>query len=266
MSEHLTGLLVCGIPVALYSIGTIRQLIRGQGLDRFRMICGAAGFAALAITLLSPLHHLSEGLFTAHMIEHELLMVVAAPLIVLAQPALPMLWGFPRFARRAIGKLSSRIIASFAFRLASLSLSATILHGAAIWIWHVPILFDTALASEGVHWLQHASFFFTALLFWWVVLIKAPDSAKEGPAVGHLFATGMHTGLLGALMTFSMRLWYPPSSRAADWVLTPLEDQQLAGLVMWIPSGIAYVLAALWLAGKWISRAPAQRIDYALGD
>ena len=263
----LTSVLAVGIPASLYAAGSFKLWGRGGRIPLWQLLCGAAGFLVLALTLLSPLHEIGERLFSAHMIEHEILMAVAAPIIVLARPALPILWGIPRFARRAIGITSRRIADSLLFRAIARPSSATILHGAAIWLWHAPALFGAGLASEGMHWLQHASFFFTALLFWWSMLVQSPDEHNQGTAIGHLFATAMHTGLLGALLTFSTRLWYPPALGAVDWGLNAIEDQQLAGLVMWIPGAASYALAALWIAGRWIASAPhPMRRDYALGD
>jgi putative membrane protein len=258
---HIFDLLFCGIPIALYGIGVTRQLCRNHIFRAGQLAFGIGGFAILAFTVFAPLHHLGERLFTAHMIEHELLMAVAAPLIVLAEPALPMLWSLPRSARRAIWSLSSRLTTHSIIRPILLPASATILHGAAIWVWHAPPFFNAAVELEWIHWLQHASFFLTALLFWWAMLVKAPATRKDGLAIGHLFATAMHTGLLGALMTFSTRLWYPASAGTAEWGLTAIEDQQLAGLVMWIPGGLAYALPALWLAARWISQP--RRLSYA---
>jgi putative membrane protein len=117
----------------------------------------------------------------------------------------------------------------------------------------VPALFERAEASLVLHTLQHCAFLFTALLFWWAVLMPGRASAI-GACVLCLFITMLHTGALGVLLTFSGDVWYPASTAASfRWALTPLEDQQLGGLVMWIPGGIPYVVAALILAGRWFS-------------
>ncbi|TIO41331.1 MAG: cytochrome c oxidase assembly protein, partial [Mesorhizobium sp.] len=107
-----------------------------------------------------------------------------------------------------------------------------------------------------LHYTQHASFLGTALLFWWALLPRSGRQQAYGSAVMHLFFTSMHTGLLGVLLLLSPKLWYPENAGgAALWGLSPIEDQQLAGLVMWVPAGLIYGGAALLLAGLWISKS-----------
>jgi cytochrome c oxidase assembly factor CtaG len=138
------------------------------------------------------------------------------------------------------------------YRLTS-PLVATVLHGAAIWVWHAPRLYEATLASSIVHATQHASFFVTALLFWWSVLRPSQRQARSGAPVLALFSTMMHSGLLGALIATAPALWYGAyATTTAAWGLTPLEDQQLAGLVMWIPASVSYVVATLVHATRWL--------------
>jgi len=208
----------------------------------------AAGWAALAAALVSPLHALGGALFSAHMAQHELLMVVAAPLLVLGRPLVPALWALPPGWRRRAGAAARRPAARAVWGALTAPLPATIVHGAAIWAWHMPALYQASLASEGAHALQHASFLGTALLFWWAFLRGGARRrrAAAGVAVLCLFFTTLHTGLLGAFLTFSGSLWYPAyGATTAPWGLMPLDDQQLAGLIMWIPGGIAYTVAGL---------------------
>jgi cytochrome c oxidase assembly factor CtaG len=120
----------------------------------------------------------------------------------------------------------------------------------------MPGLYDRVLVSPLAHWLQHLSFLFSALLFWSALLWGSARGRGFGAAFLYLFLTSLHTGLLGVLLTVSPRLWYPRQvAAAAEWGLTPLEDQQLAGLVMWVPAGLVYAAAALALAGLWIRRS-----------
>jgi cytochrome c oxidase assembly factor CtaG len=247
------------VSAGLYGLGVARLWRRagfGRGVRSGRAVMFAAGWLALAVALVSPLHALGERLFTAHMIEHEMLMVVAAPLMALARPIGAMLWGLPQGWRRGLGGAArARPFAAFWHGLTD-PLTATILHGVAIWAWHMPALFEAALASEWVHGLQHASFLFSALLFWWALIHGRASRHGYGPAVGHLFTTTLHTGVLGALFIFSGRLWYPPQAdEAARWGLTALQDQQLAGLVMSVPACAVYPVAGLVLAGLWISQS-----------
>ena len=124
-----------------------------------------------------------------------------------------------------------------------------------VW-WAQSPLFEAALRHPPAHLLQHLCFLFSALLFWWALFFSPKSRRGYGPAIGHLFATAGHTGLLGLLLMLSRHLWFPTQGiGAAAWGLTPVEDQQLAGLVMWVPGGLAYAAAALALAGLWISGA-----------
>ena len=123
----------------------------------------------------------------------------------------------------------------------------------AIWLWHIPALFEAALAQGVLHYLQHASFLGSGLLFWWALLPRGRRQCAHGVAVMHFFFTALHTGLLGLLLALAPRLWYPANAAGVGlWTLTPLEDQQLAGLVMWVPAGLIYAGAALSVAALWI--------------
>lgn len=221
----------------------------------------AGGWATLALALVSPLAAWSEGLFSAHMIQHELLMVVAAPLLVLGRPLALWVWALPGQWRSKAGRAVHERSFAGVWRVVSSPLAATVLHAAAIWIWHVPRVFELSEASVAAHALQHAVFLFSAVLFWWA-LLKPARGGRIGAAVACLFVTMLHTGALGVLLTFSADVWYPSAtSHAAHWGLTPLEDQQLGGLVMWVVGGLPYVAAALALASRWFRKPDAVALD-----
>jgi len=191
------------------------------------------------------------------MAQHELLMVVAAPLLVLGRPIVPFLWAVPLNWRRAAGVSAATRPVSATWKWVTLPSVAWALHAAAIWVWHAPALYQATLSSETLHTLQHVSFLGSALLFWWALLHGRAGRLARPAAVIYLFTTAVHTSLLGALLTFSTRLWYPLyDSGPPAWGLTPLEDQQLAGLVMWVPAGLSYLIASLALAATWL-REPA---------
>jgi putative membrane protein len=246
----------------LYLVGTLRLWRRagpGHGVRPWQAGCFWLGWTALALALVSPLHWLGEHLFTAHMIEHEILMVVAAPLLVLARPGGAMMWALPAGWRGPLGGLGRARWFAATWRFLTDPLVATVLHGVALWVWHLPVLYNAVLTNAFAHWLQHLSFLVTALLFWWSLLQGRARERGYGAAVFYLFATALHTGLLGVLLTVSKALWYPAQSLfAASFGLTPLEDQQIAGLVMWVPAGLVYAGAALALAGVWIGRSAAR--------
>jgi cytochrome c oxidase assembly factor CtaG len=235
----------------MYAVGTFVLARKHRGRIPQVLVC-VGGWLALAGALVSPLHWLGERLLSFHMIEHEILMAVAAPLLVIARPLGPLLWSLPRRARHAIGRSMRHPLATRLWSLLSAGGNATLLHGIAIWAWHVPALFDAAVESVVLHRMQHLSFFLTAILFWWSVFRRS----QTGTAAWHVFVTMLHTSILGALMALAPRLLYrQQTDAAAAWGLTPLEDQQLAGIIMWVPAGTIYAGAALALIALWIRRA-----------
>jgi len=215
---------------------------RGRAALRRRGRLFAAGMIVLTVALVSPLHEAGERSFAAHMAEHELLMLVAAPLLVLAEPLAIMLWAWPLPIRRAIGAMAAGVAAPW--RLATGPVAATLVQAAALWLWHVPALFDRALAREGWHLAQHLSFLIAALLFWTAMFHRRTARAMAALC---LVATSIVSGALGALMAFATSPWYPGYSRLgmAPFGLTPAEDQQIAGLLMWVPGGLIHAGAAL---------------------
>ncbi len=250
-----------GVSLALYLSGVFRLWTRagiGRAVRHWQVRCFTGGWALLVVALVTPLHWLGERLFVAHMVEHEILMVVAAPLLVVARPLPAFVWGLPQSLRRPFGKLLQGASKQPMWRLALDQRSATALHGVAIWGWHLPSAFDLALSNPWVHWLQHLSFLLTAMLFWWALLREHRRGPAYGTAVVMLFITALHSGLLGILLTLARHPLYPAQTTAAGWGLTALEDQQAAGLAMWIPPGLIYAAAALALFAFWMAR-PSSR-------
>jgi putative membrane protein len=228
----------------------------GHGVRRWEAAAFAAGWVTLALALVSPLHALGSVLFSAHMVQHELLMALAAPLLVLGRPLIPAVWALPRSWRGRAGRAVNTGPARAAWLAVSAPFAAWLLHAVALWLWHVPIWYQATLESELAHSLQHASFLVTALLFWWALLRGRGSRMRHGASVLYLFTTLLHTGALGALLAFSTTLWYPAyGATTGPWGLTPLEDQQLAGLIMWIPASLSYLVAALWLVTEWLREA-----------
>jgi putative membrane protein len=252
---------------ALYAVGVRRiwsRLGRGGGVRRWEAAAFAAGWLSLWIALVSPLDALSDILFSAHMAQHEILMVVAAPLLVLGRPFLPVLWAVPARAREAYGAWARRPLVRSAWSWLSAPFVVLVLHALAVWIWHAPLLFQAALRDETVHGLQHLCFFWTAALFWWSLVQGGYGRLGYGVAVLFVFATSVHTSVLGALLTFAGQLWYPLyAGRSEPWGVSPIDDQHLAGLYMWVPSGLTFVVLGLALVAAWIGEAERR---VALGD
>jgi len=244
-----------GLSFALFFAGWVRLRRRsgpgGVQLSR-RALLFLIGWAVLAFALVSPLHQLGERSFAAHMFEHELLMLAAAPLLVLARPLAILLWAFPADARRGLGGVGGALVP--AWRTATAPVAATLLQAAALWLWHAPSLFDRALADETWHAVQHLSFLVSALLFWTAMFAR---TTPRGTAALCLFATSLVSGALGALMAFAMSPWYAryAAMGMAPFNLSPLEDQQLAGLLMWVPGGMVHAGGALVVVHTMLGRS-----------
>jgi putative membrane protein len=245
-----------------YAIG-LRRLWRhaggGRGIARSQAWAFALGWLALVVALVSPVDTLGGHLFSAHMVQHELLMVVAAPLLVIGRPLATWAWALSPAQRRVVGRAFQGRAWSGLWSTLTDPLVAWALHAAALWGWHLPVAFDAALRNEGWHIAQHASFFVTALFFWWAVLGHDPRG-RYGPghSTAYLFTTMMYTGALGALLSLAPTPWYEPYVATTTAMgLDPVLDQQLGGLVMWVPAGLVYVIAALAVIGRMLSRARA---------
>jgi putative membrane protein len=244
------------LSATLYSLG-VGKLWRsagiGKGISWTQAACFFGGWLALVAALVSPIDALSDQLLSVHMVQHELLMIVAAPLMAASSSFVAIAWLFraSRIRVRAtrFGGQASRSL----LYLATAPALVWLLHGFALWVWHLPSLYDAALENEWVHLAQHLCFFVSACLFWWGMLHGRYGRLGYGAAVIYVFATTLHSGVLGALMTMSGSLWYPfYEPTTAAWGLTPLEDQQLAGLIMWIPSSVIFLAVGLAFLAAWI--------------
>jgi putative membrane protein len=250
---------VLALSATLYVVGLTRlwrHAGRGRGVRPVSVIAFAAGLGALVIALLSPLDALSDALFSAHMGQHELLMLVAAPLLVMGKPWLTGAWALPSSWRPGALGLLQRPWFRRPWRAATGPVTILVLHALALWIWHVPRLFEGAMRNETVHAFQHLCFFVTAVLFWWALVQGRYGRAGYGAAVLFVFITAMHSGVLGALITFAGRLWYPiydERTRAVGH--DPLQDQQLAGLLMWIPAGVILAVLGVALLAAWLGES-----------
>ncbi|HEV2564893.1 MAG TPA: cytochrome c oxidase assembly protein [Microvirga sp.] len=236
--------------------GRLGRLLPGFGLTQ--ILCFAGGIAVLAVALLSPLEGLSKPLLSAHMVQHILLIAVAPPLLVLGKPEVPWLWALPESWRRGLTRNGPmRSVLTFLSPCAR-PIPAAMIHMATLWIWHSPMLFDAAVASDRLHWLEHVLFLGTALLFWRGV-IKA-RSGRQGAAAALIacFVTLLQSGLLSALLSFARdALYHAPNT--ADWGLSALEDQQLAGAIMSLPMCGIYLVAGLLMALRLVTPPGRER-------
>jgi len=223
--------------------------------DRWRARCFTAALVALGLALLSPLDGLSSALASAHMVQHLLLLVVAAPLLALSAPSSAILRGSPLAVRRASGRWRRRLGLTHG-NLGVLRHPAAVwlLSVGVLWFWHAAAPYDAALDSEPLHLLEHVSFLVTAVLFWHVVVgVRGTARVSDGLGVLLVFAMAMQSVFLSVLLTFARTPWYSGyAATTAPWGLDPLTDQQLAGVLMWIPAGGIYLAVALALLVSWI--------------
>jgi putative membrane protein len=246
-------LMPLGLGLVIYLVGWFRLSSRASTPVRPALFLG--GWTVLALTLTSPLHEAGEQSFAMHMIEHELIMLVATLLFAASGAGGVLAWGLPRPLRLGLGG-SWKSPLQRSWRRLTDPVTATAVQAVMMWAWHAPILFDRALDSFGWHMAQHLCFFVSALLFWWAML-----HPRHGYGVSAicLFVTSLVGGALGALMSLSSSPWY------ADYAamgmtgigLDPVDDQRLAGLIMWIPGGLVHGVAALVMFYKWLKSSEA---------
>jgi cytochrome c oxidase assembly factor CtaG len=262
LDPWVTGPLL--VSALLYAVGFSRLWTRsdhGRAALRRSALLFGSGWTILAGAVVTPLHEAGEQSFTMHMIEHELIMLPAALLLVAARPGAAFLWAFPQRLRGTLGGVAAA--GKGIWHALTDPVVATLVQATVMWGWHAPALFDRALDSRSWHIAQHLSFLLSALLFWWAMAHGRAGRAGYGTAAACLFVTSLIGGALGALMTFASSPWY--SGYAALGMnpagLSPIEDQQLAGLLMWIPGGLFHAVAALYLLYKWLK---ASEVGHAL--
>lgn len=241
----------------LYGRGVARAWKRG-GYGRIigpsQAAALASGELVLVVALISPLDPLGETLLTAHMSQHILLTTLAPLLLVLGQPVIAWTWGLPTAWRRLGRAPLMRALVS-TWRWLTQPLRAVVLHSAALWLWHAPFLFDAALRDEGVHTLEHISFFATALMFWSAMMRR--DTAPAFAAF-LILVVFVQCGMLGAIVTLAPDQLYAYGDRPMLWGLSGVEDQQIAGLLMWAPAGLLYIIPFAWLASRVIEADQAR--------
>lgn len=256
MRDDVLVLLVLAASTAAYASGLRRLWAhagRGRVVHPSAVAAFTAGQAVAAAVLVGPIGRLSASMLWAHMVQHLALVAVAAPLLVAGAPLPTLLWALPDGRRAAVARLWRRLNRSQAGpRWGAWAVAAVGLHTAALWSWHVPGLYDAAARHPALHLAQHASFVGTGLLFWWTVAAAA-RRATVGLGVLAVFVVALQGIALGALLTMSATPWYSAYAGAGHGAgLTPLEDQQVAGVIMWCPGGFAYVAAAAVLLFTWL--------------
>ena len=256
--------IVAGIVLAagLYAVGRWRLRRRGRGrfrLPTWRAVAFVLGLGTVAVALLSPLSAFSELLLSMHMAQHLLLVIVAAPLIWLGAPLLPVLWALPLGWRKAFGRLlvaGSPVHGIFHFL--TTPVIALAIYLIVLAAWHVPPFYDAAQGRSSLHDVEHLMFFGAALIFWWSVVHPTGGRRRlgYGVAVLYIMPAMLEGNLIGALLTFSSEPLYETYQLAPRvFGLTAVQDQQIAGLLMWVVGGLLllipiFVLVYLLVGGE----------------
>jgi cytochrome c oxidase assembly factor CtaG len=262
---NLHPVLLAGLPLTAWAYWRGHASGPRRPIDTWRARCFTAALVALGLALLSPLDALSGALASAHMVQHLLLLLVAAPLLALSAPSSAILRGSPLALRRASGRWRRRLRLTHG-NLGVLRHPAAVwlLSVGVIWFWHAAGPYDATLDNQPLHVLEHASFLVTAVLFWQVVVgVRGAARVLGGLGVLLVFAMAMQSVFLSVLLTFARTPWYSGYAQTTSpWGLDPLTDQRLAGVIMWIPAGGIYLVVALALLVTWIRAT--EREDVAL--
>ncbi len=261
--ELLALMTIILLITAAYITGLIRLWRNagfGHGIQLWRASCFLGGIMILIFALSTPMDRLADEAFSIHMIQHMLLMKVVAPLLLLGEFSSVFLWAVGRDASHQLAGLWKR-----SYRLQAIWKQvlnpwfAWSLFAVSLWIWHIPAFYHAALKNTPLHDLEHLSFLGTSLLFWWYLIQNGRMlKVRYGTAIFYLFTTTLHESALGALLTFSSTNWYSFYASAHLWGLSPLSDQQLAGVIMWLPGGILFMCLIVLYFGWWL-----QAIDKA---
>jgi cytochrome c oxidase assembly factor CtaG/ferredoxin len=247
----------------------VARLTRPAELPPWRAGCFFAGLGVIWLAIASPLDVLGNWLLLAHMAQHLVLMSVAPPLLLLGTPTVPLLRGVPRgWTRDGLGPLfTSRTLHAIAQFL---------LHPATGWIamnvaylgWHVPAAYELALRSPGWHEVEHASFLFTSLLFWWTVLQPWPTRARwsRWAVVPYLITADLANTALSAFLAFSSGVLYPTYGTAPRiFGLSAMQDQAAAGAFMWVAGSTIYLVPAIGITLSLLSRSKPRHALVAIG-
>jgi putative membrane protein len=250
------------LAIALFLRGAWRlRTARRPGIGVGRLVAAAVGFTALGVALGNAVHAAAHELFSAHMAQHLLLVSVAAPALLLADPAAVTLWGLPAPARRVVGRALApgRPLRRVLSALTRPALTWP-LYVLTLWLWHLPGAYEAALRSGPLHDLEHIVFFGAALLFWFPVLGAGPRVAPAPhPAirVGYLVLGALQSAALGLLLsTRPAPLYEVYAATAPAWGLTGSEDQAWGGVLMW-SVGAAVDMAAVLLVLTRVLGSPA---------
>jgi len=248
-------LVVIGLAIAagayLWAVRRVNRAHPGNRQPPYRSWLFLGGLVAIGVALLSPIEAYEGSLFSVHMVQHIILEFVAAPLMLAGAPITLTLRGASASVRRRLlSILQSRLV-----HLISFPVIAWVLFAAVNWGWHFSVFYDQALESQPLHYFQHATFLGAAFLFWWPVLGVDPSPWRMPHPVRllYLFLAMPQNSFLGvALLSASTALYPHYVTSVRSWGLTPLEDQQLGGMLMWVVGDLGFLAGMAVVVYSWM--------------
>ncbi len=253
-------LLPLSVLLALYGVGWWR--LRSQSrllVPTWRLVSWFAGIGAVGVALLSPVAGLADDLFFVHMVQHLLVIKVAAPAVLLADPLPIVLWGLPAAARVLLGRLlARRAPLRAAWQALTWMPVAWLTYALTLWLWHLPAAYEAALTHRLLHDAEHLAFFGAGLLFWWPVIAPAPHlrpRVHHGARIVYLVLATFQEAGLGLVLTVVPWVLYPSYALAPRVLaLTAEQDQTWGGIVMWGAGGAIGMLVVLALLFRLLGR------------
>lgn len=246
----------CGLFSLFYAIGVTRAKRRGRATpSMWRRVSFGAGIALILIALIGPVDELSSRSFTAHMMQHVLLMLFAPPLLLLGAPMVSVLRGMPvGFRQTAFATIvRNRVVRRITRTLLHSHVALGLFLGT-LWVWHVPAMYSSAVNDDLVHLLEHTTFFWPALFFWWNVVDSWPYRARlSAPRrLLYLFFATAGLKLVGVLITVSGQVLYTAYLLPREGTdLSALDDQRIGGLIMWMGAGLYMLLPLAIIFFRW---------------
>jgi putative membrane protein len=256
----MIGLFVAAL---IYATGWWHYRSRLPGRYGAPQLCAfLAGLACLWVAIASPLDEAADISLSAHMVQHLVLLTIAPALLLLGDPLLPLLRGIPNALRRkVVSPLQWRALRG-ALRAITQPLATLLLSSATLWSWHSPALYQLALRVPAIHAVEHASFLVSGVLFWYPVVQPWPSRSRwpRSAMIPYLLAADVQNTLLAAVFTFSDRVLYPYyelHNRVTE--ASALNDQVLAGVIMWVPMSLVYLVPTVLIIVRLLSPATAHR-------
>jgi len=236
----------------LYAIGPLRKrYFPEEPVKTGQTVSFLLGIFFMFLSLVSPLDELGDSyLFSAHMVQHLVLTMIGPPLLVIGTPG----WFIKPLVRN---KIAFRVAKALTYPAV-----AFVLYNVDFWLWHAPPLYNATLENQNIHILEHLTFIIFGILNWWPMFSQSKDLPRLsiGGQVLYLFLSGMPSVLLGAGLTFSPPLYAPYIAAPRVWGISAATDQQLGGLIMWVPVSISYIVVMSVLFIRWMQQQEAKQM------